>query len=70
MKAIEFVTTTKPGNMIQIPQEYCSDISGQFRVILLFENKEEVKRKPKKTFNALRIKTKDFKFNREEIYDE
>ncbi|HPZ09956.1 MAG TPA: hypothetical protein PL110_17830, partial [Candidatus Eremiobacteraeota bacterium] len=53
--------------VIKIPEKYQKDISGNLRVIILMEKPEE--RKPcesKNPFNAIRIKTKDFRFNREE----
>ncbi len=70
MEAIEFMAKVKQGKSIEIPKEYLADITGEFRVILLI-NKKEIKEKPrKKKFEALKVKTKGLKFNREEIYDE
>jgi hypothetical protein len=70
MKAIEFVTHTKRGKMIEIPEEYKNDVSGEIRVIILISKKNEPKKKSKKEFKALNLKTKGFKFNRQEIYDQ
>lgn len=70
MQAIEFVSQEKQGK-IEIPQEYLERVTGQFRVILLLEGPTEpLKSKKKKTFKALKIKTKGFKFNRDDAYDD
>ena len=73
MKAIEFFTTAKDGKSIEIPKKYTKQISGEIRVIILLNNKTASKTpKPstKKAFNALKLKTKGFKFNREDIYND
>lgn len=71
MQAIEFITKKKQGKMIEIPEEYLEKVSGQFRVILLLEiPKEAPTVKKKKVFKALKIKTKGFKFNRDDAYDD
>lgn len=70
MEAIEFVTHAKRGKMIEIPEEYKNNVSGEIRVIILISKKNEPEKKPKKEFKALNLKTKGFKFNRQEIYDE
>ncbi len=73
MKAIEFFTTVTNGKSIEIPKEYTKQVSGEIHVILLL-NKEAVpktlKTSKKKAFNALKLKTKGFKFNREDIYND
>lgn len=70
MKAIEFVTTTKQGKMIEIPKEYINEVSGEFRVILLLNTESVPKVTRKRTFKALKLKTKGFNFNRNYIYNE
>jgi len=70
MKAIEFITKKKQGGMIEIPEEYANEVSGEFRVILILNVKTEKKVARKREFKAFKVKTKDFKFNRDEIYDE
>jgi hypothetical protein len=35
MRAVEFTTKKKQGGMIQIPEEYISEVSGEFRVIII-----------------------------------
>ena len=63
MQAVEFKTVQKDG-VIHIPDIYKNIISDELRVILLFENLRELKKKGK--FEAFSISTKRFKFNREE----
>jgi len=71
MKAIEFVSKISQGKNIEIPKEYISQVSGEFRVIILLETEGlPAKKVRKRTFDAFRVSTKDFKFNRDEIYDE
>ncbi|MCL4361001.1 hypothetical protein M1446_01430 [Candidatus Dependentiae bacterium] len=70
MKAIEFITKKKQGGIIEIPKEYANQISGEFRVILILDVKPKKKVSHKREFKALKVKTKKFKFNRDEIYDE
>jgi len=65
--AIEFITK-KNGKIIEIPEEYINQISGEFRVILLLDEKPK-KANRKRKFKALSVDTKNFKFNRDEIYD-
>ena len=66
-KAIEFITK-KNGRIIEIPAEYMNEISEEFRVILLIHQKPKTSSK-KRIFNALKVDTKDFKFNRDDIYE-
>ncbi len=70
MKAIEFITKKKRGDVIEIPKEYADEISGEFRVILILKAKPKKKAVQKREFKAFKVKTKGFKFNRNEIYDE
>ncbi len=72
MKAIEFFTIAKDGKSIEIPKKYANQVSGEIHVILLL-NEKTTPKPPKKTstkkaFNALKLKTKGFKFNRDDIY--
>lgn len=68
--AIEFITKKKKGRMIEIPEEYADDVSGEFRVILILSAKPKKKTARKRVFKALKVNTKGFKFNRDELYDE
>lgn len=67
MKAIEFITKAKNG-VIEIPKEYQEELQDQFRVIILQETPELEKKavRKKRTLSAAKIKTKGFKFNRNE----
>ena len=66
--AIEFMTKKKGARTIEIPEEYAGDISGEFRVILILNKEPQKKTARKRVFNAFEVKTKGFKFNRDEIY--
>ena len=70
--AIEFIATKKNDRLIEIPEEFANEISGQFRVILLLDQKstQEHEIKPKREFNALKVELKGYKFNRDDAYDE
>ena len=68
MEAIEFVVRIKRGKLIEIPEEYKKDVSGEIRVIILMIKKEKQEKRLKEVSKALRIKTKGFRFNRQEIY--
>ncbi|GHV11997.1 hypothetical protein FACS189491_04210 [Spirochaetia bacterium] len=64
MQAYEFSTAVEDHGIIHIPEEYLKDISSTVKVIIFTKNDE---RQPKrKTFKAMKIHTKGFKFNREE----
>ena len=67
MKAIEFVAQAKNG-VIEIPKEYQEQLKEQFRVIILQEvsTPEKKKIEKKHTLSAAKIKTKGFKFDRDE----
>jgi hypothetical protein len=64
MQAIEFITKAKDG-VIKIPQEYLDDIHGELRVIVLVRS-HAVSTEKKKKLTALKLKTKDMKFDRDE----
>ncbi len=64
MKAIEFRARPDKG-IIKIPEEFRNKLDQEVRVILLLEETEE-KYSGRPRFTAAKIKTKDFKFNREE----
>jgi hypothetical protein len=66
--AIEFITKKKKGEIIEIPKEYADEVSGEFRVILILNAKPKKKAARKRVFKALKLDTKAFKFNRDEIY--
>lgn len=68
MQAIEFIAKAQKG-IIKIPKEYQEQLQAQFRVIILQEVpslEKEKKSRKKRTLSAVKIKTKGFKFSREE----
>jgi hypothetical protein len=67
MKAIEFITKAKNG-VIEIPKEYQEQLQDQFRVIILQEvaPSEKKSASKKRTLSDAKIKTKGFKFDRDE----
>lgn len=66
MKAIEFKAKTDKG-IIKIPKQIKNQLNQEVRVILLFEEKE--KDVGQHHFTAAKIKTREFKFNREEAHE-
>jgi hypothetical protein len=64
MRTYEFSTAVESNGIIHIPEEYLRDISSIVKVIIF--TKDEERQPKKKTFKAMKIHTKDFKFNREE----
>ncbi len=77
MNAIEFVAQEKKGS-IQIPKKYLSQLTKEFRVLILVEKKATKKKKAaskkkaiskKKKFSAVKIKTKGYTFNRDEAHE-
>lgn len=65
MEAIEFVTKVENGN-IKVPNKYLPELTDEFRVIILIEQKEKKISKKKKSFKAFAIDTKGLKFDRDE----
>ena len=70
MKAIEFKARTE-NSVIKIPNDIKNKLQQEVRVILLFDEKEkrEEKRSRKAHFSATRIRTKGFRFDREEAHE-
>jgi hypothetical protein len=64
MRTYEFSTAVGDNGIIHIPEEYLKDISSTVKVIIF--NNDEKRQPKKKTFKAMKIHTKGFKFNREE----
>lgn len=67
MHAIEFVANAEDG-MIKIPKEYQKQLGDKFRVIILHDASavEAKDVRKKRTFDAVRVTTKDLKFDRDE----
>jgi len=68
--AIEFITTKKNSRLIEIPEEYIDQISGEIKVILIFNTESEPVKPLNREFKAFKINTKGYKFNRDDAYDE
>jgi len=69
MKALEFMGKKDAKGSIKIPKEIQSQLEGEFRVIILQESSAAVTKTPsrkKRALSAPKIKTKGFKFNRDE----
>ena len=64
MRAYEFSSIVDKEGKIYIPQQYLSNITSPVRVILLSSEKKSSS--GNKQFSAMRLETKEFKFNREE----
>ena len=67
--AIQFIAHKKDKRLIEIPEEYADKISGEFQVILILNGPEDNAPRVRK-FEAFKINTKGFKFNRDDVYDE
>jgi hypothetical protein len=65
MMAYEFQAAVNDG-IIHIPKQYRNMISSKVKVILLSENPTEQSKHIKPTFNAMKLDTRGFVFNREE----
>jgi hypothetical protein len=63
MPAYEFSSVIEDDGIIHIPSQYLQNISSPVKVILLAPN--ETQNKKGKTFSALKLKTKGFKFDRD-----
>ena len=68
MQAYEFNTVVRDG-IIHIPNQFSAENLSQVRVILLSNGEKKIYRSGKNEFNAMRLKTKGFIFNREEVYE-
>ncbi|MDR1784843.1 MAG: hypothetical protein LBR23_00015 [Spirochaetaceae bacterium] len=66
MQALEFSTVVENGS-IRVPEHYVRQILSPVRVIILVDDFPRPMRK--KRFNAAKLKTKGFKFNREELHE-
>ena len=70
MQAIEFIGKEKKG-IIKIPKEYHGKLKKDFRVIILIDTElsgtiSEFPHKKFKRLSKVRVKTRGFKFDREE----
>jgi|SaaInlLV_10m_DNA_2_1039722.scaffolds.fasta_scaffold05328_4 hypothetical protein len=67
MNAIAFIAQEKDGT-IKIPSKYRKNLTKKFKVIILMEN-EKATKTSKKKFSAIKVKTKEFQFDREEAHE-
>jgi hypothetical protein len=63
MQAYEFNSIVENEGIIHIPKQYLVNITSPVKIILL-TNKDTLQNK-NKHFSAMKLKTKEFKFNRE-----
>jgi hypothetical protein len=63
MRTYEFSSAVEGNGIIRIPEQYLSGISSPVKVIV-FTNDEIQGNCKKKHFSAIKIKTKGFKFDR------
>ena len=68
MQAYEFNAVVHDG-LIHIPEHFTEYNLSNVRVILLADSVKKVSKPRKNKFTAMRLKTKDFTFNRDEIYE-
>jgi hypothetical protein len=68
MQAYEFNTVVREG-MIHVPEQLADKKLSYVRVILLADVVKKVLEPRKNRFTAMRLKTKGFTFNREEIHE-
>ena len=68
MQAYEFKAVVRDG-LIHIPEQLSKKKLPNVRVILLDDSVKKVSEPGKNKFTAMRLKTKDLTFNREEIHE-
>ena len=68
MQAYEFKAVVRDG-LIHIPEQLSDEKLSDVRVILLADTVKKASKPRKNEFTAMRLKTKGFTFNREEIHE-
>jgi len=68
MQAYEFKAVVRDG-LIRIPEQLFEKRLSNVRVIILADSVNKVSKSTKNKFTAMRLKTKGFTFNREEIHE-
>jgi hypothetical protein len=63
MQAYEFSSVVEDNGIIHIPLQYLQNISSPVKVILL--TNDETKINKEKSFTAIKLKTRGFKFDRD-----
>lgn len=65
IETIIFESKIEDGKII-VPSKYVSDLPNRFQVIIVAEKNESKTSKKKKEFKAFKVKSKGFKFDRDE----
>jgi len=68
MQAYEFNTVVRDG-VIHIPKHFSEEKLSWVKVILLADSAKRISTPRRNKFTAMRLKTKGFTFNREEVYE-
>ena len=68
MQAYEFNTVVRDG-VIHVPKQFSEEKLSWVKVILLSESAKKISDPRRNKFTAMRLKTKGFIFNREEIHE-
>jgi hypothetical protein len=68
MQAVEFEADVK-GKTIKVPDMLSGLADKHVKIILLFNDSSAKVQKHRRKFSAVRINTKNFKFNRDELYE-
>ena len=68
MRAYEFNTVVRDG-VIHIPKQFSEEKLSWVKVILLAGSAQKISDPRRNKFTAMRLKTKGFTFNREEVYE-
>jgi hypothetical protein len=63
MQAYEFSSVVEDNGIIHIPSQYLQNISSPAKVIIL--TNDETRVNEEKKFTAIKLKTRDFKFDRD-----
>jgi hypothetical protein len=64
MQTYEFSSAVEANGVIRIPEQYLPNISSPVKVIVCIN--DEIQSAGKKTFSAIKLKTRGFKFDRNE----
>ena len=64
MQTYEFSSAVEANGVIRIPEQFLPNISSPVKVIVYLN--DGIQSADKKTFSAMKLKTKDFKFDRNE----
>jgi hypothetical protein len=68
MQACEFNSVIYNG-IIRVPEQYRAPLNPTVKIIMLFDDRENTPLTPRKKFSAMKLKTKGFKFKREDAHE-